>query len=494
MGVGIEGALILDSWVTASHFVRSLRLDEPRIPLMRYGMRVLAVGAVLPFGVACGGCDAEPTKSSGAGQPGASTPDQGRNASCLPVVDHPWDYPTAALEAGPSPGVDCGTPTFPDGTGLRRAPYLQSVSKTRARVVWTSTTGGKGSVQIGASKDGPWRDVEAAAEFFSAERTADADYTQYDARVAGLRPNAGYCYQIVEDGKLIASGLKLNTAWRSSDRPVRILTFGDSGNGSDEQKGLRDEFMKREFDVFLHLGDMAYGSGEFTEFEAHVFDIYRDFLHRVPSYPTLGNHEYKTDKGAPYLDVYSLWNMAYKEPEQERYYSFDYGNVHFVTIDSNQGQLLFSVIDANDTDKCDMLNWLEDDLAASKADWKIAFFHHPPYTSSTRGPTSMVKSGVVPILEAGGVDLVLVGHDHHYERTARIADDKLDDAGIRYAIVGSGGAGLREIEEVGWWSEKVENQVHTALTLTVDHCQLKAEAIDLHGNPVDSWTMDGCVR
>jgi acid phosphatase type 7 len=464
---------------------------------MRYVIRVLALGAVVPLGVACGGCESESPVVTGVGQPsqpGASTPVVGRNATCLGVLDHPWDYPSGEFEAGPSPDVDCGTPSFAPGTGLRRAPYLQSVSKTRARVVWTTSTGGKGRVQVGPSKDGPWRDVEAVAEFFSEDRTDDADYTQYDARIAGLKPNAGYCYQVVEGEAVIASGLKLNTAWRAADRPVRILTFGDSGNGSTEQKGLRDEFMKREFDLFLHLGDMAYGSGEFVEFEAHVFDIYRDFLHRVPSYPTMGNHEYKTDRGQPYLDVYSVWDMAYKEKEQERYYSFDYGNIHFVTIDSNEGSMLESVVDVNDTESCDMLNWLEDDLAASKADWKIAFFHHPPYTSSTRGPTGMVTANVVPILEAGGVDLVLVGHDHHYERTGRIAGGKLDERGIRYAIVGSGGAGLREIGEVGWWSEKIENKVHVALTLTIDHCEAKAEAIDLHGNIVDSWTMDGCAR
>ncbi len=467
---------------------------------MRFAIRIWGLVAVLPLGVACGGCESAPKQSPGSGQPGqpgasdASTPDQGRNPNCLTALDHPWDQLSGSFDAGPSPDVDCGTPDFPDGTGLRRAPYLQSVSKARARVVWTTITGGKGVVQIGPSKDGPWQDVEAAAEFFSADRTADANYTQYDARLGELKPNAGYCYRVLEDGKVIASGLKLNTAWRSTDRPVRILTFGDSGNGSDEQKGLRDEFMKREFDVFLHLGDMAYGSGEFTEFEAHVFDIYRDLLHRVPSYPTMGNHEYKTGKGTPYLDVYSLWEMAYKEKKQERYYSFDYGNIHFVTIDSNEGSLLASVVDLNDSDDCNMLDWLEDDLAASKADWKIAFFHHPPYSSSTRGATGMVTANVVPILEAGGVDLVLVGHDHHYERTARIAAGKVDAKGIRYAIVGSGGAGLREIEEVGWWSEKLENQVHTALTLTIDHCQATAEAVDLNGNIVDSWVMDGCLR
>lgn len=446
-----------------------------------------------------------PAGSAGAGAAGASGGAGSGNAgaagtnavapidpSCLKAIDQPSDFPAGDIEAGPSPEIDCGTPTFPDGTGLRRAPYLQAISHTKARVMWTTTTGGDGVLQVGPSKRGPWTDVAATAEFFDTARTSDTEsYTSYDARLSALKPNSGYCYRVVEDTTVIASGLKLNTAWKGDSRPLQILAFGDSGNGSPEQAAVRDEFMKRKFDVFLHLGDMAYGSGTFTEFEAHVFDVYRDFMHRVPSFPVIGNHEFEKGRGEPYWDVYSLWEVALDDWDQERYYSFDYGNAHFVALDTNDLTLVRLAL--NHTNPCDMIDWLRHDLASSDAEWKIAFFHHPPYTSSDRGTNARVVAQILPALEEFGVDLVLVGHDHHYERIAKMKGGKMDENGIRYVIVGNGGAGVRELDDPPQpFSEVTNDQKQGFLSVTIDGCDLNAEAIDLAGNVIDTWAMKGC--
>ena len=246
--------------------------------------------------------------------------------------------------------------------------------------------------------------------------------------------------------------------------------------------------------IFLHLGDMAYGSGTFTEFEAHVFDIYRDLLHEVPTYPAPGNHEYKTEVGQPYLDVYYLWEQALRETDQERYYSFDYGDVHFVSLDSNGETLLPAAIDTENLMDDDMLDWLEADLAASDKPWKIAFFHHPPYTSSERDPNVLVRNGLLPLLEAGGVDLVLCGHDHHYERTKAIKEGEPvlhEEGGIYYFVVGSGGAGLR-VATGDWWTEAVDDQNHAFLDLRVRGCTAIGQAISLDGDVIDEFELDGC--
>ena len=245
------------------------------------------------------------TGTPGTTAPGSSTSDGSSTSAAAGS--------TSTTTGGPPeiPEIDCGEPLFAEDSGLRRYPYLQSVSGTSARVAWTTTNDGAGSVRVAPSIDGPWTEVTAASTLFEMAYTTDSvDYWAYDSTLTDLEPNAAYCYEVVEDGATLASGVGFTTAWDDANRPVRILAFGDSGNFSPEQLGLRDQMLGRSFDVFLHLGDMAYGDGTFPEFEERVFLAYRDLLHRVPTYPAPGNHEYGTPGAQPYLDVYYLWEQA----------------------------------------------------------------------------------------------------------------------------------------------------------------------------------------
>lgn len=475
--------------------------------LLRYRrpMREMMLGTLLAVSLAaCDDGDGAPADAEvpeqdggdGGGAEDAGEKDAGVDAAaCHTAGDAgpPPEQDAGAPAAAPSAG--CGAPSFPEGTGLRRHPYLQSVTRTSARVAWTSRTGGAGVVRIASSPDGPWTDFEATAEEFTTARTGDTeDYVAYDATLEGLEPNEAYCYEVLEDGEVLATGLELHTAWDGDARPVRILAFGDSGNASPEQRAVRDAFMEREHDVFLHLGDMAYGDGTFVEFEERVFGIYRDFMHRVPSFPTIGNHEYKTDGGQPYLDVYYLFEQALREQDQERYYSFDYGNVHFVSLDSNGEMLIPIALDTAGRIEDDMLDWLADDLASSDADWKVAFFHHPPYSSSDRGLNDAVINHLVPLLEAGGVDLVLVGHDHHYERTVPLKGGcaaPADRGAITYIIAGGGGAGIRDAAG-DWFTASFDDEVNSFLTLEIHGCKATGETVDLRGETIDRFTLWGC--
>jgi len=97
----------------------------------------------------------------------------------------------------------------------------------------------------------------------------------------------------------------------------------------------------------------------------------------------------------------------------EAYYSFNYGNMHFVCLDS---------YDSDRDPSGDMLTWLQSDLAANTQPWLIAFWHHPPYTkgshdSDNEGELIDMRENALPILESHGVDLVLTGHSHSYERS-----------------------------------------------------------------------------
>lgn len=415
----------------------------------------------------------------------------------------PVDVGVGPVDAGPRDGgpdaprpdagpivTECGTPTFADGTLLRRHPYLQSVTSTSARVAWTTPTGGTPRVRftLGA---GPAVTVDAASDTFPTSRTGDlVDYVAHDALLTGLVPDAIYCYEVLDGDTVLASGLRLHAAW-TTPHALRILAFGDSGDGSANQRALRDEMLAHDFDVFLHLGDMAYSDGTFFEFEQRFFGVYRGFMHSVPTFPAIGNHEYNTANGVPYLDVYYLFEQALRAADQERYYSFDYGDVHFIALDSNPEMI--GTVSTTATD--DMVDWARADLAATTAPWRIAFFHHPPYSSGAHGNETSLWDDVVPALEEGGIDLVLVGHDHHYERSIPITGGAAaaagDMAAITYIVAGAGGAALRGAPG-DWFTAYVNDAVFNFLLLEIDGCSAHGESIDTGGNVIDSFDLDGC--
>jgi hypothetical protein len=203
---------------------------------------------------------------------------------------------------------------------------------------------------------------------------------------------------------------------------------GDSGTGGATQGAVRDAMLAETAgdppDIFLHVGDMAYNNGTDSEFTNNFFAPYQAILRNTVCWPTLGNHEGSSSssgtQSGPYYDAYVLPYNAQAgglASGTEAYYAFDYANVHFVCLDSH---------DSDRAPGGDMLDWLTLDLAATVQPWIIAFWHHPPYTKGSHDSDSISDSGgrmrdmrenVLPILEAAGVDLVLSGHSHIYERS-----------------------------------------------------------------------------
>jgi chitodextrinase len=168
------------------------------------------------------------------------------------------------------------------------------------------------------------------------------------------------------------------------------------------------------------LGDNAYNDGKDYQYETAVFDMYPEILRQAPVWPTRGNHDKSFTLGnganAPYYDIFTL-PMAGEAggllSGTESYYSFDHANVHFIVLDS---------FGWSSTPPATMLTWLENDLLATAQDWVIAYWHHPPYTkgshnSDTESRLIEMRETVLPILEDYGVDLVLGGHSHSYERS-----------------------------------------------------------------------------
>ncbi|HAM70826.1 MAG TPA: hypothetical protein DCM86_04200, partial [Verrucomicrobiales bacterium] len=253
---------------------------------------------------------------------------------------------------------------------------------------------------------------------------------QYEARLSGLKPDTQYFYAVYDGSKRLTpedpSYHFMTHPAVGTVRPYRFWVLGDGGTGREPQAAVHSamlQFTSRQahpIDFWLHVGDMAYGTGRDNEFTSRFFESYGTTLRNRVCWPAMGNHEGYTSKGTtgigPYYDAYIVPTRAEVggvASGTEAYYSFDYGNIHFICLDSHD-------LDRKPT--AAMGKWLKTDLEKSKADWLIAFWHHPAYTkgshdSEKEKDLTEMRKLVMPVIEAGGVDLVLTGHSHVYERS-----------------------------------------------------------------------------
>jgi hypothetical protein len=192
---------------------------------------------------------------------------------------------------------------------------------------------------------------------------------------------------------------------------------GGGGGGSEKMyQGFQVANGGAFIDVWLMLGDNAYNDGTDEEFQESVFDVFTEHLPNTILWSTRGNHERTDFSGSVYYDIHTFptnGEAGGVASGTEEYYSFDFANIHFINLDSQGGTM------APDSRQAE---WLSADITDTTQDWIVAMWHHPPYTkgshdSDEEGQHVASREYMVPILEAGGVDLVLCGHSHGYERS-----------------------------------------------------------------------------
>lgn len=359
------------------------------------------------------------------------------------VVVHPLERESLAK---------CGTGALTaEGTKkLTRPPYLQSTTTTSTHVVFGATRGEVVLREPGAKPEDPARAVAGS----------DVGPGLLGARFDALESNHLYCYQVVDSGIALTELAPLTTAPPPGlDGEVSFVVVGDTGTGGAAAKAIAKRITEVPFDLLLFLGDIAYKSGTAAQLENNFFQVYDSVLRYVPAFPSIGNHERRTAKGKAYFDAFVL-------PDTERYYSFDWGDVHFTAIDTTHRDSA-------------QLEWLKRDLASTKQPWKIVFGHHPMYTNSLRGPQRGIRKAYSKILTDAKVDIVLTGHEHQYERF-RVAN-------VNYIVSGGGGGRLTRF--FGLHKSMKRASVHHFLAFEVDASQLVMRAIDIDGKEIEKLTL-----
>ena len=401
---------------------------------------------------------------------------------------------------------------------LVRGPYLNIGTPESMIVRWRTDTPVTGKVMYGTDMNS-----------LTLSASASSQGTEHVVKITGLSPATKYYYTITDANNNTYQQTDAERYFQTSPEvgskdPVNIWVIGDFGNGSQEQIDVRNSYERftnnDHTDVWLWVGDNAYEDGTDQEYQDNVFTYYPDQFKNTVVWPCPGNHDYGSvdifNKG-PYYDIFTLPTNgeAGGEPSgEEGYYSFDYGNVHFVSLNSEYLPWFIS-------SSGQMIKWLEDDLANNTQDFTIVYWHKPPYSkgshdSDTETYMGLMRNFVNPVVEKYGVDLVLTGHSHAYERSylmkghhdvsgtftsSMIVDsskghptpfvkerDAADpDQGTVYAVVGCSGklSGSVPLDHPSTYF--ATDDYHGSMVLTVDSNLLTARFIDTSGTIRDEF-------
>lgn len=319
---------------------------------------------------------------------------------------------------------------------VERGPYLQIATPTGIVLRWRTEGADPATTSVvnyGTTLGALGSSADAAPQQAVVLGTGNVDrtVTEHEVALTGLAPNTRYYYDVGDESGVNAGG---DATYSFVTPPIigtaqatRIWAIGDSGTANSDAMAVRDAYKAkvaaegRPTDLWLMLGDNAYNDGKDYQYQAAVFDMYPEILRQAPVWPTRGNHDkaFVTPNDGPiaaYYDIFTLPTAGEAgglSSGTEAYYSFDHANIHFIVLDS---------FGSSNAPGSAMLSWLENDLMSTSQDWVIAYWHHPPYTkgshnSDTESRLIEMRENALPILEEYGVDLVLGGHSHSYERS-----------------------------------------------------------------------------
>jgi len=328
----------------------------------------------------------------------------------------------------PTDPTDPITPTNPvvSKTKLTRGPYLQKSTSSSIVLRWRTDKKVGTVVKYGSDPSNLNMTV-----------TDQRDTTEHLATITGLTPYTKYYYSIGFKDSLLqgdAQNYFLTAPVKGSEGKYSFWVVGDCGNNSTNQKNVRDKFYSYRgnniTNGWLLLGDNAYSNGSDDQFRDEFFAIYDGNASKnIPLWPAPGNHDYDNGSSARQLDHAVPYYSIFETPTNgeaggvpsntEAFYSYDYGNIHFLSLDSygkeDQATRLYDTTGAQ-------VQWIKKDLEANKSKWIVAYWHHPPYTmgshnSDSEGELASIRTNFIRILERYGVDLILCGHSHDYERS-----------------------------------------------------------------------------
>jgi predicted phosphodiesterase len=344
-----------------------------------------------------------------------------------------------------------------------RGPYVQGTTRSEVTIVWRTTAPTDSVVAYGSGT------LASCAGDPLARETAHA------VTVTGLAAGTTYTYTVS-----VATGATHTfTTAPAPGAPFTALVFGDSGQDTPEQFALARRLVLERSDLVLHTGDVIYPAGEASGYDPLFFAPYGALLASVPIFPVIGNHDLHAEEGKPYRDVFHV--RANNAEADETYYSFEWGNTKFISIESCKR---FRRPGPH-------MRWLEEELASNRCRWLVVAMHVPLYSLGEHGDDPELQANLEPLFSRYRVDLLLSGHDHIYERGGPVKVDSTDPSwpGLRYFVTGGGGAALSAVLGSHPWPSVARSE-HHYLVLTFLEDAIVGHETRLDGTTGDSFRLE----
>ncbi len=349
--------------------------------------------------------------------------------------------------------------------GVRKGPWLMAPRLGGVTVMLERDRPGPARVRV-------WEVAPAGAPQPGAIVVNDAAAVAiHELRVSGLTPGARYRYEVTGPG-LTPTGGTFN-AMPDAFAPFRFVLYGDSRGGHAAHAAVMRGIAREGADFVVHTGDLV-GNGRVEEQWQRFFDIEREALRNAAWVPVVGNHELQ---GANREAIENFRRYVHSEedsPRPELDYTLRYGNVRLVLANA-----------FDNWTSAPMRAWLEDQLTRMRAegpdDFVIVVLHWGMHSSGNHGENRALRAaGVADVFRRHGVDLVVAGHDHIYERG--------EERGLRYIVTGGSGAPLYDRTTSHPYTQVFARQ-HHYVRVDVEREQLTLTALRVDGSVLDRFVI-----
>ncbi len=310
---------------------------------------------------------------------------------------------------------------------------------------------------------------------------------RHSLELTGLAPGNLYHYRVLTPGGYTSGDHTFKTAPQDTSQPFTFVVWGDSRTDDYQRRRVKDAVIQADPDFSVFSGDMVEDGRNQAQWD-EWFSTMSDLMDHSPFMACIGNHE---ENSSLYYELFYLPVHTPSEPNppvnnpsgfrkpDEAYYSFTYGNSHFVVLSSEPAEC---------TTQSYQYLWMKNDLKEVRQDpriqWIFVFFHQPPYSSGNHGSRLDIRNVWCPVFESYGVDIVFNGHDHDYERSIPI-NNPID--GVVYIVSGGAGAPLYPVGS-SWWTA-YSCSIYHFCQVTVAGSHLRLEAKDTEGRTFDTLNL-----
>lgn len=337
---------------------------------------------------------------------------------------------------------------------LLMEPYLQAVTE-HSIIIMSETDTEEPPFAIIYDNNG--KELIFKANFFKVAEIPRIQTYIHRISVENLSSNSKYNYRVVH--KSDTSDLFYFFTAAPSGEAFRFAVTGDGRSNPEIHSRITKMISQFNPRFILYTGDLCY-SGKYSEWKSEFFtpDAQKVFAY-IPFFNSLGNHEAQTRLTEVFLQA------PKSESNDEFYYSFDYGDVHFLILNT----------ESSISENSKQFNFAQSDLSNSKSKWKISVFHIPAYSSGGHNSNATMQKLTKKILEPKGVSLVFNGHNHFYQRNFI--------NGIYHFTFGGGGAPLDNPKEADFVQKSIKN--YSFGIVEVNQYTISLNVYDIRGEKID---------